>query len=724
MKRMQHARGFGVLSITVLIFLLVPARAASEKPPNPDDACLACHGQPGMQSSTGKNIYIDPAKHAAGAHGILSCTDCHTDIKEYPHPAKIAKVQCSNCHSDEASAMAGSVHSVLGDNSCETCHGNVHDLKPATHLAPGKCAECHSQEVKDFEGSIHGQAQKRGDPDAPNCFSCHGPVHGILASDDPASLVSKQKQPDTCASCHSNPAFLSRHNIPLAHPVEFYKESVHARAIAAGNLKAAVCSDCHSSHSILPSRDARSTINHWNVAATCGKCHNEIEKTYLASVHGQAMLASVRDAPVCTDCHGEHLILSPNNAASPVSAGQVSTVTCGRCHGDTALARRYNLPADRVPSYADSYHGLAMREGSQTVANCASCHGVHNIFASSDPRSTVNPANLAKTCGHCHQGAGQTFAIGRVHVQINNGPSGPVVRWIRWTYWILIPLTLGFMLLHNFLDFGRKLRRRRQLHAGSREIVRMNLPFRIAHWGITLSFPVLVVTGFALRYPDQFWAKPVLLWESHFAFRGTVHRIAAVVLIASTLYHVVQLIISKRDRAAFRAMLPRISDSSEVVGVFLYNLGLSKQPPTFGRFNYAEKMEYWAFAWGMLVMGVSGFLLWFTNFTLRYFPKWVTDAATAVHFYEAILATLAILVWHMYMVVFDPDVYPMETAWITGNASLDHYAATRPEYVKEEMEQAGPTAEPRVAEEEKSAEKPPGETGKKGGSAGPDSNVS
>jgi formate dehydrogenase gamma subunit len=705
MKRIQRTRDFGVFFITILIFLSFPAPAASQKTSSPDDTCLACHGQAGMLSSTGKSIYINPAKHAAGAHSVLGCTDCHTDIKDYPHPAKIVKVQCSTCHADEASAMAGSVHSVLGDNSCGTCHGNVHDLKTAEHLAPAKCAECHEQEIKDFDASIHGQAQKRGDPDAPNCFSCHGPVHSILASDDPASLVSKQKQPDTCASCHSNPGFLSRHNIPLAHLVEFYKQSVHARAIAAGNLKAAVCSDCHSSHSILPARDAKSTINHWNVAATCGKCHSQIEKTYMASVHGQAMLAGVRDTPVCTDCHGEHLILSPNNAESPVSAAQVSTVTCGRCHGDAALAKRFNLPADRVPSYADSYHGLAMREGSQTVANCASCHGVHNIFPASDPRSTINPANLAKTCGHCHQGAGEYFAIGQVHVNIDGGSAGPAVRWIRWTYWFLIPLTLAFMLLHNFLDFFKKLRRGRQFHAGTKQFVRMNLPFRIAHWGVTLSFPVLVVTGFALRYPGQFWAQPVLLWESHFAFRGTVHRIAAVVLIVSTLYHVMQLIISKRDRAAFKAMLPKLGDASEMVAVFMYNLGLSKKPPTFGRFNYAEKIEYWAFAWGMLVMTITGCLLWFTNFTLRYFPKWVTDAATAVHFYEAVLATLSILVWHMYMVVFDPDVYPMETAWITGNAALDHYETTRPEYIKGELAGQEPAEKPAAAEANTAASK-------------------
>ena len=107
----------------------------------------------------------------------------------------------------------------------------------------------------------------------------------------------------------------------------------------------------------------------------------------------------------------------PASAGSSVNPGRVSTVTCGRCHGDERLEARYNLPADRVPTYADSYHGLESRAGGQTVANCASCHGVHNIFPSSDPRSTINPANLAHTCGACHPGAGEKFAIGPVHVR-------------------------------------------------------------------------------------------------------------------------------------------------------------------------------------------------------------------------------------------------------------------------------------------------------------------
>jgi hypothetical protein len=171
-----------------------------------------------------------------------------------------------------------------------------------------------------------------------------------------------------------------------------------------------------------------------------------------------------------------------------------------------------------------------------------------------------------------------------------------------------------------------------------------------------------------------------LLWGRHEAFRGELHRAAAVVLLAVTLYHLVHLAVNRRDRVFFLAMLPKWKDATDLVDVLLYNLGMRKQAPQFEKFNYAEKLEYWAFMWGTVIMAVSGFLLWFNNFALRHFPKWITDAATAVHWYEALLATFSILLWHFYMVIFDPLVYPMDTAWLDGKVSADHYRHTRPQY--------------------------------------------
>ncbi len=116
-------------------------------------------------------------------------------------------------------------------------------------------------------------------------------------------------------------------------------------------------------------------------------------------------------------------------------------------------------------------------------------------------------------------------------------------------------------------------------------------------------------------------------------------------------------------------MLPRLSDVKEVLHNIRYLVGLRSEPPRFDRFSYIEKAEYWAVVWGSVVMVVTGFALWFETATLRLLPLWAVDLATLVHYYEAWLASLAILVWHFYFVIFNPDVYPMNWTWLTGKIS-------------------------------------------------------
>jgi cytochrome b subunit of formate dehydrogenase len=637
------------LSATLALVL-----AAAPAPKNED--CLACHEDRDLKSSAGASLYVDATRAKQGVHGDFACVDCHSGMAELPHAERLPKVDCAACHDDVA---------------------------------------------KQYAASVHGTARANGTVDAATCRSCHGPAHEIVPRSDPASTVAKQSLADTCGACHANPEFLSRHKIPFAKPVEAYRLSVHGRALARGDTNAASCSDCHGSHGIQPGRSVAAKTNHWRVVETCGACHKEIAATFAESVHGAAVRAGVDGAPVCTDCHGEHSILAPSEPGSLVNPARVSSVTCGRCHGDERLAARYNLPKDKVPAFEDSYHGLALRAGSQTVANCASCHGVHNILPASDPRSTVHPSQVAKTCGSCHPGAGGRFALGPVHVRSATASEHPVVRWIRVAYWILIPLTIGGMLLHNALDFLRKLLRGPAGHHGGETVERMNLHFRIAHFIVVFSFPTLVVTGFALKFPEAWWARPLLTWEAELAFRGLVHRAAGVVLILALVYHAVHLALVPRDRAILRQLLPRARDLADAWGMMLFNAGRSLSRPLFGQFSYAEKAEYWAFIWGTIVMGASGLLLWFNNFTLARWPKWVSDAATALHYYEAILATLAILIWHFYMVVFDPDVYPMDKAWLTGRASAEHLRTTRAWYRPRPAAPAGTPAEPPKVDPEK-----------------------
>ena len=77
---------------------------------------------------------------------------------------------------------------------------------------------------------------------------------------------------------------------------------------------------------------------------------------------------------------------------------------------------KYNLPPDRVKTFFESYHGLAAQYGSTLAANCASCHGVHKILPSTDPRSSIYKTNLVATCGKCHPGATDMFVQSKVHV--------------------------------------------------------------------------------------------------------------------------------------------------------------------------------------------------------------------------------------------------------------------------------------------------------------------
>jgi cytochrome b subunit of formate dehydrogenase len=137
-------------------------------------------------------------------------------------------------------------------------------------------------------------------------------------------------------------------------------------------------------------------------------------------------------------------------------------------------------------------------------------------------------------------------------------------------------------------------------------------------------------------------------------------------MVVVSLFHFASLLGSRQLREHWKQLLPKPRDATEALLNFAYNLGLCSQRPKLSSHGYVEKAEYWAVVWGTLVMAVTGAVLWANNLALRYLPKEWLDFATTVHFYEAVLATLAIVVWHLYTVIFDPDVYPVDTAWLNG----------------------------------------------------------
>lgn len=670
--------------------LLVPQAGAQQA-----SDCLACHSSStGLKNSAGADITIRASSHMRGPHAGFGCLACHAGAAAQTHNAKTASASCVTCHADATKALAAGAHAALGNpsgsESCIGCHGTGNVSKSVA--GPQFCVTCHAEEVKQYRASIHGRAHDHGNGDVPGCQSCHGATHAVLAAGNPQSPVSKQHLADTCGACHSSPQLAAKYMFPEARPVEAWRQSVHGRAIRNGNLNAASCGDCHGVHDILPVSDPRSKIWKQNVASTCGTCHSGVYKTYAQSIHGQAVARGVLQAATCTDCHSEHRILAPGDPGSPVYMANVSQEACSRCHADAQLMAGFNMPQDRVPTYEDSYHGLAAHEGRQTVANCASCHGVHNIFASTDPRSTVNRANLSRTCGQCHADAGRRFAIGQVHSFSSRAPGGRVLILVRIFYFTIIPVTLGLMVFHNLIDWRRKTKALLAHYRTAPGQLRLTLNERVQHGLLVVSFIVLVISGFALKYPHAFWAAPIVRWEHFFPIRGWLHRIAGVVLIGASVYHIVYLSAKKSGRLWLKEMVPDLRDAREAAKTVEFNLGRRDQLPRYRRFNYVEKAEYWALVWGTAVMAVTGILLWLNDWILAHLPhpSSVLAISTAIHFYEAVLATLAILIWHFYAVIFDPDIYPVKWTFLTGHAPKHEVRELTKEDLAEEADEPAP----------------------------------
>ena len=218
---------------------------------------------------------------------------------------------------------------------------------------------------------------------------------------------------------------------------------------------------------------------------------------------------------------------------------------------------------------------------------------------------------------------------------------------------------------------------------------------RIQHALLLSSFITLVITGFALAYPDS-WLG-LVVGES---FRRWAHRIAAVLMMAVGVYHAYYLAAKGEGRKAFLDMLPVFKDAADIRDNMRYYLGLGGGKPAFARFTYAEKMEYWALAWGWLIMSATGLMAWFKVGVGVFLPRWSVDVALAVHFYEAVLASLAIVVWHFYQVIVDPDVYPLNWAFWDGKMSEELYHEEHSlDALRMMQEQNGGPAGPREGEE-------------------------
>jgi hypothetical protein len=382
-----------------------------------------------------------------------------------------AKVACFDCHRDESLSKkdaggktvslfvseAGFKNSVHGTLSCSDCHTKITD---DSHAEGGKkaadrgvlCESCHDKAEKEYKQGLHSKMIMKGTERAANCFDCHG-KHNILPSKNPRSMTHVSNIDKTCERCHSNIEFVKQHALGGAISGEEFKRSVH------GKTGEVTCTSCHGSHSLRSLIDPKSTIFRSNIPQTCGSCHPDITKQFVESIHGVLATRGRTDSPTCTTCHGIHGIKAKIDPDSPVNERRIAMTTCPQCHAAERISKEYKLTTTAVQSYYDSFHGLSYQGGDTFSANCASCHGVHDIRPSSDPKSMIHIDNLQKTCGSCHPGASKNFSQGKMHVltSITGDEIGDkIVGWVKIIYIILIVMVIGGLTFFNFTDWFRK----------------------------------------------------------------------------------------------------------------------------------------------------------------------------------------------------------------------------------------------------------------------------
>ena len=208
----------------------------------------------------------------------------------------------------------------------------------------------------------------------------------------------------------------------------------------------------------------------------------------------------------------------------------------------------------------------------------------------------------------------------------------------------------------------------------NRTYERFPLARRIEHWVMMLSFITLGLTGLPQKFPASQLSIGFVNLLGGIESLRTIHHTAAIVMMLGTAWHLLVFGYLAYVRRTRLTMLPTLQDVKDGWQALLYNIGRAKNPPQMGRYTFEEKMEYWAFVWGALIMGLTGFMMWNPLTTARVLPGEVIPAAKAAHGGEALLAVLAIIIWHMYGV----HIKRFNKAMFTGRMSEEEMLHEHP----------------------------------------------
>ena len=223
------------------------------------------------------------------------------------------------------------------------------------------------------------------------------------------------------------------------------------------------------------------------------------------------------------------------------------------------------------------------------------------------------------TCSKCHNDVDRQFAASYTHKAAALA-TNPVNRWIRYVYVVLITLIIGGMVLHNLVIMNYFMLQRRKEEAATQWVLRFDRLQIAQHLLLTVAFILLVITGFALRFPDAWWSNWLEELGMTESVRQNVHRVAAVLLILVSVSHAYYVLVTERGKREFRAMMPRWRDFGDLLRNLRFYTWRTDKEARFGRYDYSQKAEYWALIWGTIIMMVTGLILWFPELTTRVLP--------------------------------------------------------------------------------------------------------
>ncbi|MEW6116208.1 MAG: cytochrome c3 family protein [Nitrospirota bacterium] len=450
--------------IVLGLFLLFPLAlsAAPGTLSEEDRQCLACHEQEqAMVFQNGEKISIKVNSRDIGAsvHRIIGCSNCHNFTAD-THPKRSFKTKeqyhafasrmCTRCHvSYKTEIHAKLISKAPAGTVCTDCHG-AHTVRRTREMAQGNryCLSCHGKDsLMSFKNGEKLSLHIKEE-------RLNQSIHKDLSCSDCHFGFSSEDHPVRHFKNKRDYSIALSESCRRCHFDKYTKtlESIHFNLLAKGNLNAPVCTDCHGAHSVLSGRKEKLAN-----AKKCEQCHPDIYQTYAKSVHGGALISEHNDdVPICSDCHKAHDISDPRSTDFRNMVPQM----CGKCHANKDIMEKYGLSTAVVDTYLQDFHGITLKfykkmGSSKPIAVCIDCHGIHDITKTHTPNTNLIKANLVKRCQKCHQDASIEFPESWISHYDPSIKKAPMVYMVNLAYKIFIPFMIIGLILQILLHIWR-----------------------------------------------------------------------------------------------------------------------------------------------------------------------------------------------------------------------------------------------------------------------------